>query len=56
MPWDKTTTTMENLCQGYKRWLCVALLNNFAGRELCHNLLFTMQKLRNDEMLKKEKH
>ena len=56
IPWEKTTTAMENLCQGYKNWLRVALLNNFSGRELCHNLLFNMQKLRNDEMLKKEKH
>ena len=56
MPWEKTTTAMENLCQGYKNWLRVALLNNFSGRELCHNLLFNMQKLHNDEMLKKEKH
>lgn len=47
---------MEILRQGYKNRLRVALLNNFAGRDLCHNLLFNMQKLRNDEMVKKEKH
>ena len=42
---------MDNLCKAYSNWLCIAVLNDFAGRQLCHDVLFRKEKLPKDGTL-----
>ena len=46
---------MDNLRQEYSNWLRIAVLIDFAGRRLCHDVLFHKEKLPKDgTLLRKE--
>ena len=42
------TTGKDRLSQEYKNWLRVTILIDFAGRRLCHDVLFNKEKLPSD--------
>lgn len=42
---------MDNLRKEYSNWLRIAVLNDFAGRQLCHDVLFCKEKLPKDGRL-----
>ena len=41
----RAATTMDNLRKEYANWLRIAVLNDFGGRRLCHNVLFVKENL-----------
>ena len=41
----RTVTVMDNLRKEYSNWLRIAVLNDFAGRCLCHDVLFNKENL-----------
>ena len=43
-------TAADKLSQEYKNWLRLTTLNDFAGRHLCHHVLFNKERLRTDEV------
>ena len=47
----KTATAMDNLRTEYPNWLRIAVLTDFAGRRLCHDVLFHKENLPKDGKL-----
>lgn len=43
--------TMNNLRLEYEKWLRMAILTDFGGRELCHDVLFNKEQLPTDGKL-----
>ena len=41
-------TAADKLSQEYKNWLRLTTLNDFAGRHLCHHVLFNKERLLTD--------